>query len=29
MIIGGYLTSSGRTLEDDLRMVRQAGFVME
>jgi biotin synthase len=29
MIIGGYLTSGGRTLEDDLRMVRQAGFVME
>jgi biotin synthase len=26
MIIGGYLTTSGRAVEDDLRMVRQAGF---
>jgi len=26
MIIGGYLTTSGRSVEDDLRMVRQAGF---
>ena len=29
MIIGGYLTTGGRVIEDDLRMVRQAGFVME
>ncbi len=29
MIIGGYLTFGGRVIEDDLRMVRQAGFVME
>jgi biotin synthase len=28
MIIGGYLTTGGRAVEDDLRMVRQAGFVM-
>lgn len=28
MIIGGYLTTGGRSVEDDLRMVRQAGFVM-
>lgn len=28
MIIGGYLTTSGRAAEDDLRMVRQAGFVI-
>jgi biotin synthase len=28
MIIGGYLTSSGRSVEADLKMVRQAGFVM-
>ncbi len=26
MIIGGYLTTSGRKVEDDLRMVRQAGY---
>jgi biotin synthase len=26
MIIGGYLTTSGRAVEDDLRMIRQAGF---
>jgi len=26
MIIGGYLTTAGRSVEDDLRMVRQAGF---
>lgn len=26
MIIGGYLTTSGRSVEDDLRMVRLAGF---
>jgi biotin synthase len=26
MIIGGYLTTTGRAVEDDLRMVRQAGF---
>jgi biotin synthase len=26
MIIGGYLTTQGRAVEDDLRMVRQAGF---
>ena len=29
MIIGGYLTTGGRAVEDDLRMLRQAGFVME
>jgi biotin synthase len=28
MIIGGYLTTGGREVEDDLRMVRQAGFVI-
>jgi biotin synthase len=28
MIIGGYLTTGGRAVEDDLRMLRQAGFVM-
>jgi biotin synthase len=26
MIIGGYLTTSGRAVEDDLRMIQQAGF---
>ncbi len=26
MIIGGYLTTQGRAVEDDIRMVRQAGF---
>lgn len=26
MIIGGYLTTTGRSVEDDLLMVRQAGF---
>lgn len=26
MIIGGYLTTRGRSVEDDLRMVHQAGF---
>jgi biotin synthase len=26
MIIGGYLTTAGRSVEDDLRMVREAGF---
>jgi biotin synthase len=26
MIIGGYLTTGGRAVEDDLRMVRDAGF---
>ncbi|MFH0959687.1 MAG: biotin synthase BioB [Pseudomonadota bacterium] len=26
MIIGGYLTTKGRSIEDDLRMVHQAGF---
>lgn len=26
MIIGGYLTTGGRAVEDDLKMVRQAGF---
>jgi biotin synthase len=26
MIIGGYLTTGGRAVEDDLRMVREAGF---
>ncbi|MCL5123824.1 MAG: biotin synthase BioB [Deltaproteobacteria bacterium] len=26
MIIGGYLTTGGRSVEDDLRMVKQAGF---
>jgi biotin synthase len=26
MIIGGYLTTGGRSMEEDLRMVRQAGF---
>jgi len=29
MIIGGYLTFRRRSVEDDLRMVRQAGYVME
>jgi len=29
MIIGGYLTTSGRAVEDDLNMVRQAGFEMD
>lgn len=29
MIIGGYLTTSGRNVEDDLRMVREAGYVLE
>lgn len=28
MIIGGYLTTSGRSIEDDLRMVEEAGYVM-
>jgi biotin synthase len=28
MIIGGYLTTSGRSVEDDLKMVRQAGFTI-
>jgi biotin synthase len=28
MIIGGYLTTWGRAIEDDLKMVRQAGFVI-
>ncbi len=28
MIIGGYLTTSGRPVEDDIRMIRQAGFEM-
>jgi biotin synthase len=28
MIIGGYLTTGGRSVEDDLRMVREAGFEM-
>lgn len=26
MIIGGYLTTGGRSVDDDLRMVREAGF---
>ena len=26
MIIGGYLTTSGRKVEDDINMARQAGF---
>ena len=26
MIIGGYLTTSGRSIDDDLKMVRDAGF---
>jgi biotin synthase len=26
MIIGGYLTTRGRSVEDDLRMIYQAGF---
>lgn len=29
MIMGGYLTTGGRAVEDDGRMVRQAGFVMD
>ncbi|MBI4962557.1 MAG: biotin synthase BioB [Desulfomonile tiedjei] len=29
MIIGGYLTTGGRAAEDDLKMVRQAGFEMD
>ncbi|HMK33741.1 MAG TPA: biotin synthase BioB [Desulfomonilaceae bacterium] len=29
MIIGGYLTTAGRSVEDDLKMVRQAGFIIE
>ena len=29
MIIGGYLTTSGRSLDTDLTMIRQAGFVLE
>ena len=28
MIIGGYLTTAGRSVEDDLRMVREAGFAI-
>lgn len=28
MIIGGYLTTAGRSVDDDLKMVRQAGFVV-
>jgi biotin synthase len=28
MIIGGYLTTGGRAVEDDLKMVRQAGFTI-
>ncbi len=28
MIIGGYLTTDGRRIEDDLRMIRQAGYAM-
>ena len=26
MIIGGYLTTTGRSLDEDLAMIRQAGF---
>lgn len=29
MIIGGYLTTSGRAVEDDLRMIQQAGFEVD
>lgn len=29
MIIGGYLTTGGRALEDDLKMIRLAGFEIE
>ncbi len=29
MIVGGYLTTSGRAVEDDLRMIEQAGYTME
>jgi len=29
MIIGGYLTCGGRPVEQDRKMVRQAGFVIE
>ncbi len=29
MIVGGYLTTSGRAVEDDLRMIEQAGYIME
>lgn len=29
MIIGGYLTTSGRSLDADLKMIRQAGFHLE
>jgi len=28
MIIGGYLTTGGRAVEDDLKMVLQAGFTV-
>jgi biotin synthase-like enzyme len=28
MIIGGYLTTAGRSVEDDKAMVRQAGYTM-
>lgn len=28
MIIGGYLTTKGRSVEDDLRMIREAGYVI-
>lgn len=28
MIVGGYLTTAGRSVEDDLRMVREAGFAI-
>jgi len=29
MIIGGYLTTSGRNIDDDLKMIRLAGFDLE
>jgi biotin synthase len=29
MIIGGYLTTGGRAMEDDLRMIRSAGFEID
>ncbi|MEW6348105.1 MAG: biotin synthase BioB [Thermodesulfobacteriota bacterium] len=29
MIVGGYLTTSGRAVEEDLRMIAQAGYTME
>ena len=28
-MVGGYLTTSGRSVEDDLRMVEDAGFTVK